>query len=450
MDHNLPASVVRADDAAAIGLTEISKQMRQMRGTNQKQEEEIRRLKKQIEVLSETRGITFITVQEAFENAALKDADKELQHRYKEMKFRAEEAEAALRNQKNDKELHDRISELELLLATSMEKQKNAKRTIADLYSRLKRKEAEKSSLEQRIQNMEIEHQNNVMRSSTVSTETANVIRNLQARLAKLHAERKEVSGIVQDLTWKNEQVMQREQLALLENEKRSIELESKIQDISDLEQRLQSLHFAYSLVEKDMIEEKQKFRSTKAQQEAADLALVKKMQESDKKLLEQKRREKALKKQVLKATAIAAGAQVSGGQSRAMANRPPRSQRSISSSSNTNSLVPIPVAQTAPALPNPQNVVRITRTETITRKGSFKVPKGGVNIRMYANASCSSCSARCCDSAGNRLSDCRMCSVSGKWYCPDCKRQNLVRRSEGVYKRPECVGSKSRYGYPY
>ena len=42
--------------------------MRKMRITNQKQTEEIRRLTKQIQVLSETRGITITNVQSAFEN----------------------------------------------------------------------------------------------------------------------------------------------------------------------------------------------------------------------------------------------------------------------------------------------------------------------------------------------------------------------------------------------
>lgn len=95
MEYSHVSSIARADAAAAIGtlnlnthhlmncvsisgifnlhqgLTEISKQMRKMRATNQKQKEELHRMRKQLEVISETRGTTIMNVQSAFENVCL-------------------------------------------------------------------------------------------------------------------------------------------------------------------------------------------------------------------------------------------------------------------------------------------------------------------------------------------------------------------------------------------
>ena len=334
------------------------------------------------------------------------------------MKIRAEEAETALLNRNEDKGLHERIGELELKAVMATENDMRSQQQLKELVARLKDKETEMSNQQQEIIALNQQKQDAVLKSASVDVKTTSIIKDLQNKLSAMNIERKQIEGVLRDLSWQNEEIKQRERRAVLDAEKCYIELSSKVADITDLEQRLQSMHFAYTLVEKDMRDEQKLYQSQKAQQEAADLALVQTIVKSNKKIVEEKQKQKKLKEQVLQA------------------------ERKLTAG--------------APALPSssvtmveePARVVGVI--EKKSPKTATKSPTETCELSLFANAVCDGCNTLCCDSTGARISDSRVCSVCALFYCPSCKRQNLTRRGPNVYKHPQCVGSKTQYLYPY
>lgn len=451
------SSIARADAAAAIGLTEISKQMRKMRATNQKQKEELHRQKKQLEVLTETRGLTMSNVQSAFENAALKNADKELQRRYKKMKIRAEEAEAALQTRDEDKGLHERIADLEMKAAIASENDCRSQQQLKELYGRLKGKDEEKAKLQQEILALNKQKQDAVLKSASVDVQTTQIIKSLQNRLAEMDQERKQMDQAFQALTWENEQIKQSERRAVLEAEKCYIELSSKVVDIADLEQRLASLHFAYTLVEKDIRDEQKIYKNQKAQQEAADLALVQTIVKSNEKMNEEKQKQRKLEEKVAQVQRkLSARSPVLPSPSLTMASsanvtmvKEPARVLGVIEKKSSSRKVPKRLAKPPTPRSSRTPTPRSGRTPS-PKTPSQKAPSETCDLAIFANARCDACNTPCCNRTGARIADSRVCSVCALFYCPSCKRQNLTRRGPKVYKHPQCVGSKTQYLYPY
>ena len=357
--------------------------------------------------------------------AALKDADKELQSRYKEMKARAEMAETALRTRVEDKTLHERIADLELRALTATENDARSQKQLKQMYERMKAKEKEMVAMREEIIGVTKQKQDALLKSTNLDSETSDIIKSLQRKVSQMNQERKTLDAVVQELTWKNEEIKQRERRAVLDSEKCYIELSSKVADIVDLEQRLQSLHFAYTLVEKDMIAEQKKHRDQKAHQEAADEALVKTIMKSNKKMKEQQEKQKKLKNQVI--------------------------QAELKLAASTSSLPEVtPVSQPAKVLKVIKKSPSRGYGANLASQVPVSPPPAPSPLSDFSNAVCHSCMKLCCDRTGARVSDSRMCSVCKLFYCPACKRQNLTRRGPGIYKHPQCVGSKTQYLYPY
>ena len=343
------------------------------------------------------------------------------------MKIRAEEAEAALQARDEDKGLHERIADLEMKAAIAAENDCRSQQQLKKLYARLKGKEEEKSKLQQEILALNKQKQDVVLKSASLDVQTAQIIKNLQNRLSKMNQERKQVDQAFQELTWKNEQIKQSERRAVLDADRCYIELSSKVADIVDLEQRLASMHFAYTLVEKDMRDEQKIYQNQKAQQEAADHALVQTIVKSNKKMNEEKQKQQKLKEKV---------AQV---ERKLTARTPVLPSPSLRMAASANVTM----------VKEPARVLGVIEKKPSSRNAA-QSPTENYDLAIFANAKCDACNTPCCNRMGARISDSRVCSVCALFYCPSCKRQHLTRRGPNVYKHPQCVGSKTQYLYPY
>ena len=103
--------------------------------------------------------------------------------------------------------LHERISDLELKAVTATENDARSQKQLKEMYERVKAKEKEMVSMREEIIGLTKQKQDALLKSTNLDAETSGIIKSLQRKVSQMNQERKTLDAVVQELTWKNEEI---------------------------------------------------------------------------------------------------------------------------------------------------------------------------------------------------------------------------------------------------